>query len=326
MVYLFTCASIIFRCDVLVLLAPLDSYFWSYSLIPELSVLYYNTYLNKSSNWGTSPYLWYFYSAIPRSLFSSLFYIPLGIFPILVYILIKPKDTIKSLWDSSSPQSPKSTDKSSFSIIIRHIYKLIISFFHIDPYLQDIYIPIGIYILLYSILPHKELRFIFPILPALTCIAAVGLSRLWNQREKSSIPAILISLYTCASVLFTLFMVYISIYNYPGGMALQHLQSIAPLSSNVQPIYIDNYAAQTGVSRYLEDNERFTYDKNEHPTSLAAYKYILTNNVTDEFFETMNLPNISYIFNQICFSGLSKRGIQMRDCLYVLENKDFNSS
>lgn len=49
-----------------------DSYFWQKWLWPELWGFYYNVVQGSSSNWGTSPWYYYFLSAIPRLLMLSL--------------------------------------------------------------------------------------------------------------------------------------------------------------------------------------------------------------------------------------------------------------
>jgi len=65
----------------LTLTVPLDTIMWKheYMLWPEGYVLYYNVILNMSHNWGTMPWAWYFYSAIPRALFATLPFVPIGL-------------------------------------------------------------------------------------------------------------------------------------------------------------------------------------------------------------------------------------------------------
>lgn len=49
-----------------------DSYFWQKWLWPELWGFYYNVVQGSSSNWGTSPWYYYFVSAMPRLLMLAL--------------------------------------------------------------------------------------------------------------------------------------------------------------------------------------------------------------------------------------------------------------
>ncbi|KAH0422692.1 Alg9-like mannosyltransferase [Colletotrichum camelliae] len=54
---------------------PLDSYFWQKPLWPELWGFYYNAVLGSSSNWGVSPWHFYFTSALPRLLVNPLIFV-----------------------------------------------------------------------------------------------------------------------------------------------------------------------------------------------------------------------------------------------------------
>lgn len=115
----------------LALTVTIDSQFWQYVLWPEGSVLWFNTILNKSHEWGTQPFLWYFYSAIPRAMLSSVFLMPLGLI------------------------SSRGLKADTFLLL-----------------------PSVGFVLVYSFLPHKELRFIIYVFPLLNAFVATGLDDL----------------------------------------------------------------------------------------------------------------------------------------------------
>lgn len=77
----------------------------------------------------TTPFLWYFYSAIPRGVAFSIFLIPFGV-----------------------------------------IY---------DVRVSRLLIPTFMFVLIYSILPHKELRFIIYVFPVLNVSAATFCNRVY---------------------------------------------------------------------------------------------------------------------------------------------------
>ena len=57
---------------------------------PEGHSIYFNIYLNKSSDWGASPFHWYFTSAIPRSLLFSIIFIPFATRKCLKHFFLIP--------------------------------------------------------------------------------------------------------------------------------------------------------------------------------------------------------------------------------------------
>ena len=119
----------------------IDSYFWRRTTWPEAEVMFYNVYLNKSSDWGVMPPLWYFYSALPRALLSSLLLLPLA--PLL--------------------------DRRSLLLLL----------------------PTISFVAIYSILPHKELRFIIYSIPLLNTAAAMAAAGLWRKRNASLLQQLL---------------------------------------------------------------------------------------------------------------------------------------
>lgn len=65
-----------------------------------------------------------------------------------------------------------------------------------------------------------------------------------------------ILLHLLLNVTISVFLLYISGTNYPGGEALQRLHQLEPIQSN-NSVHIANLAAQSGVTRFLQTRDNW---------------------------------------------------------------------
>eukprot|EP00730_Choanoeca_flexa_P001190 TRINITY_DN10522_c0_g1_i3.p2 TRINITY_DN10522_c0_g1~~TRINITY_DN10522_c0_g1_i3.p2 ORF type:complete len:274 (+),score=20.41 TRINITY_DN10522_c0_g1_i3:679-1500(+) len=112
------------------------------------------------------------------------------------------------------------------------------------------------FIALYSLLPHKELRFVVYSFPMLTLAAAHGANWLWHMPVAVLKPLSrlgLLGLIALSLVATSIFMT-VSHRNYPGGEALAYLMNncepACGSASNLTSVHVCNLAAQSGVSRF----------------------------------------------------------------------------
>jgi len=150
---------------------------------------------------------------------------------------------------------------------------------------------------LYSALPHKELRFIFPALPLLNVCAACGLARAFaaaapppgkgkgEAKAPSNTRAAQARLLACvgllaASAAAAAAFAAAAAANYPGGDALAALHAAARGTAHAaapRAVHVDVAAAMQGVTRFGEANRGvWTYSKDENLESYAAFDFLVT--------------------------------------------------
>lgn len=132
----------------------------------------------------------------------------------------------------------------------------------------------------YSVLPHKELRFILYAVPPLTVAAALGIQHACRRPRPR--PAQLL----CAGLLIatlagTGVLLAAARLNYPGGVAFARLHARPPWRGAGDPVrvHIAVAAAQTGVTRFGERLRGYVYSKAENltdPRDYAPFDYLLT--------------------------------------------------
>lgn len=232
------------------LTVPIDSFFWQRWVWPEGEVLWFNTALNKSSEWGISPPMWYFKSALPRALHAAY---PLAFLGALLDSRVRPLMFV------------------AFSFVA-----------------------------LYSNLGHKELRFLFPVLPLWNVCAAAAVSKLWNAKQGRLLWRLVLFSMFSAGMVTVLLAAAASRLNYPGGMAMQKLHEIAKdrvthavQSSQHIKVHIDVFPAMTGVSRFCEQGLPWIYSKQEGLTlnqmKEAGFDFLLSDKPSVPGYEVVEV-------------------------------------
>ncbi|XP_021755220.1 dol-P-Man:Man(7)GlcNAc(2)-PP-Dol alpha-1,6-mannosyltransferase-like isoform X1 [Chenopodium quinoa] len=250
-------ATLIFRCDVLLLACPIglqlllsrsvslwkaikccstaailsigltvlvDSIMWRRVVWPEFEVFWFNSVLNRSSEWGVSSIHWYFTSALPRSLLAA--------------------------------------------------YPLVLLGLLLDRRILPFLLPVLSFVILYSKLPHKELRFVISSIPVFNMTAAISASRIYNNRKKSFWRLIYIGMLGLflISLGCTILFFMASYHNYPSGYALRKLHEKGHLNHTGEiSVHIDTYSAMNGITRFCESGHPWRYSKEENLASQDYY-------------------------------------------------------
>lgn len=255
---LFTQGMVAGSCS-LALTVLVDSFMWRKLLWPEGSVLFFNTVLNKSKEWGVMPWHWYFTSALPRALLVAL---PLALLG-----------------------GAQSLDK----IGIRAGNGFVRALLDVDA-CTYLLLPAIIYVSLYSFLPHKEVRFLFQALPLFNASAALALAKLerscrapvkkdYEKVRFATARRIVAPLGFGLSMVglalsfgLAQFFLAVSVENYPGAQALLYVQNhhIHKMglseTTKAEKVHYCVYAAMSGVSRFLEHGpDTLDYSKREDP-------------------------------------------------------------
>lgn len=147
-----------------------------------------------------------------------------------------------------------------------------------------------VFILIMSIQPHKEWRFIIYAVPALTMSAATGIAKLTEYKYKSYALKVVLVLLCLGNYILSLFSAYASSFNYPGGEALTRLNvrlNDQFSEGMLYPVVIhsDIASCMSGITLFNklrnEDGKfQITYDKTENITELKSkwdsFNYIVT--------------------------------------------------
>jgi alpha-1,6-mannosyltransferase len=198
----------------LVTSVPIDSYFWQRPLWPELWGFYYNVVQGSSSNWGVSPWHYYFSSALPRLLLNPL-----------TYTLLIP-------FSLYHPALHRGASRLVTPCL------LFIAIYSLQPHKETRFI--------FYVVP--------PLTAAAALSANFfSTSSRWKKSPLSAILAAVLALSVLGSLAASIAMLALSALNYPGGEALAHLRATvlsSPQDGSIVPVHADVLSCMTGVTLF----------------------------------------------------------------------------
>ena len=140
-------------------------------------------------------------------------------------------------------------------------------------------LPAVLFVVLFSCLPHKELRFVFYSIPIFNVAVAVLIGSIAARMNRTLFwTAILFISAACLSVCGVL--TYVSSRNYPGGDALAELHGMRGKGGSV---HIGTGPSMEGITRFQKNRcGKWSYSKDPNPPpSQHPFDYIITEECDD---------------------------------------------
>ncbi|KAL5161608.1 Dol-P-Man:Man(7)GlcNAc(2)-PP-Dol alpha-1,6-mannosyltransferase [Glycine soja] len=245
-----------------------DSIMWKRLLWPEFEVFWFNSVLNKSSEWGVnfskSDLAGLIVNSYVLSSIASLDVVKLYSAPshnseflwvvILFYFFWKSWDYSDLCFETHAFHwyFTSALPRSLLAAFPLSLFGLFV-----DRRVRSFTFPVLAFILLYSKLPHKELRFIISSVPIFNLSASIASNRIYNNKKKmvwNLLFLILLGL-LLMSLAGTVTSFMASYWNYPSGHALKKLHGIGfHNDTDERWVHIDTFSAMNGISRFCESD------------------------------------------------------------------------
>jgi alpha-1,6-mannosyltransferase len=186
-----------------------------------------------------------------------------------------------------------------------------------------------LFLVLYSFLPHKELRFIFPAILMLNFAAGLGLAKLFRFKQRRLLATVFGCLILGITIMQTCVLSLVSMHNYPGGAAFRTFHSLIRQEQphTLTTVHIDVPAAMTGVTRFGEIGGEFVvYSKQENLKAFDQFEWL----ITGDPIEHGKAEAFDIIYTQEAYAGLKIRwaslSVRLEPRIYILRRRNTSAS